>query len=42
MAERLLAEQQRWKSFSQHAKSASQKYDWNKIAEQIIQLYKTE
>ena len=42
MAERLMTDRQLWLSFSQYAKSAAQKYDWNKIAEQIIQLYKAE
>ena len=42
MAERLLTEHKLWNSFSQHAKSAALKYDWDKIAEQIIQLYKAE
>jgi len=40
MAERILTEQKLWNSFSQYAKSAALKYDWDKIAEQIIQLYK--
>lgn len=40
MAERLMTDRQLWLSFSQYAKSAALKYDWDKIAEQIIQLYK--
>ena len=40
MAERLLTDRQLWLSFSQYAKSAAQKYDWDRIAGQIIQLYK--
>lgn len=40
MVEDILTDEKVWQSFSQHAKQAALKYDWDKIAEQICELYK--
>lgn len=39
MVEDILTDEKVWQSFSQHAKQAALKYDWDKIAEQICELY---
>ena len=36
----LLTDEKLWQSFSRHALKSSLKYDWNKIATQICELYK--
>ena len=41
MVERLLIDQQLYDSFSKYSISAAQKYDWDKIADQITRLYNT-
>ena len=40
MVEDILTDEKVWQSFSQHAKQTAKKYDWDKIAEQIYELYK--
>lgn len=40
MVEDILSDEKVWQSFSQYAKQAALKYDWDKIAEQICELYK--